>query len=89
MAKTSSAEVHKSGCCGPVADRIALIRQVSQGLHDGHAGIAALYDSIASDLDDEKEREEFRSLAIRHRAMGVESLTLLVPDGHEEEEEGT
>lgn len=78
-------EAKKAGCCGPITDRISLIRQVSQGLHDGHAGIAALYDSIAEDMEDKKEKKQFSDLAARHRKMGVDSLTVLVPDSYEEE----
>lgn len=76
----------KPGCCGPVKDRISLIKQVGQGLYDGHMGIAALYDSVAAESEDKAEKKQFKEIAARHRTMAEESLKIMIPDNIEEAE---
>ncbi len=83
MAK--SANVAAKGCCGPIQDRIALIKKVSSGLRDGHMGLAQLYSSIATDIEEAKERKQFEDMAATHRKMADDSLKVLVPDGEEGE----
>lgn len=72
-----------AGCCGPIQDRIDLIKQVGRGLRDGHFGIAELYDKIAEDIEDPTEKKQFTEKAKWHRDVGNKALEVLVPDGVE------
>ena len=61
-----------TGCCGPVKDRIALIRQTSQMLIQGHSGIAALFHTLATD-GPEEDSEAYRKASESHTKV-VEEL---------------
>lgn len=69
-----------AGCCGPIADRVGLIKRVASSLHDGHMGIASMYESIAKDMTTKKEKKQFIDAAEEHRKMAEASRHVIVPD---------
>ena len=69
------------GCCGPIEDRIATISKVATGLVQGHRGMAALYESVARDLEDPGEKEQVLEAAAKHRRLATESETITLPEG--------
>lgn len=69
----------QSSCCGPVMERVALIKNISQMLHDGHNGLAEIYLSISREVSD-AEKQAFIDAAASQRELAKASLTVVVPD---------
>ena len=79
----------QSGCCGPVKDRVELIKTVSRNLHLGHMGVAKLYSEIAKDIEDPKERKLYIESSRMHLFMAEESLLVVQPDEGDDGEGST
>ena len=62
------ANVISPGCCGPVSDRIALIRQSHDMLVMGHQGLYALFSTLFAD-GPEEDREKYRKAADKHKEV--------------------
>lgn len=83
--KTFSGKVEIAPCrdCGPVQDRIHILKQVIQATAQGHMMLAGLYETLAKDLP--KESEDLRKAAAHQRFLQVESLKATLPDAFEDE----
>jgi len=77
--------VPKQGCCGPVRDRVKVIKQVINATHQAHKMLADLYATLAKDLPGESAA--FLEAEKHQRNLAEESLKATIPDEIESEDD--
>lgn len=69
------------GCCGPVPNRIALVRQISQGAVMAHVGLAAMYRGLAAEVTNPKDKKAMLDAAEAQKKLAEESQKVVIPEG--------
>ena len=80
MTMTPAKKAAGPGCCGPLPDRVRLIKQTSQLLSEGHRGLAEIYKGMAKDAVTALDRDAFLAAVEWEMDLSKRSLTITLPD---------
>ncbi len=83
--KTITKPAPAPGCCGPVQDRVGMIRKTHIATWQAHMMLAGIYDTLVNDFPD--EADQFREAAEQQRELAEKSKTARIPDAFVAQEE--
>ena len=83
--KTVTKPTAAPGCCGPVGDRVEILRKVHINTAQAHAMLAQIYETLMTDFPD--EAEDFRKAAATQRELAEMSKNATIPDAFVAKEE--
>lgn len=71
------------GCCGgkeTLPGRVETLVNASKMLADGHVGMAALYMTVAADVDSDEDKAAMKAAADNHLRLAKETEVVTLPE---------